>query len=184
MPPTATSSQKSHSDPPKPRSRASRSRKVKSSKTSKQSNKKPKISQEKKAPMKTPPATFAPKPEPNLDSISIQTPSIPTSISVIPDIPKSQRSICSNKTGTSTSNASNFVTLEQFEHLKQNMATKEDISKISQALADLAKAQTAPLYKGDAQSYDTADGLDADNYLNRSLYGHNTFVRTCVTDNK
>jgi hypothetical protein len=85
MAPTPTSSQQSHPDPPKTRSKTSRSRKGKSSKSSKQKTTDSKIQQEEKVQTAPPPATFASKPAPLLDTSSICSPKIPTSISVRPE---------------------------------------------------------------------------------------------------
>ena len=124
MAPTSTSSQQSHPDPPKTRSKTSRSRKGKSSKSSKPKTTASKTQQEEKVQTAPPPATFSSKTAPLLDTSSICSPKIPTSISVHPDKHKSNTSVYSNKTGASNSNVSNFVTLKQFEDLKQNMATQ------------------------------------------------------------
>ena len=71
----------------------------------------------------------------------------------VPDVPESNMSICSHRSKNSRSTQSNYVTIEQFEDLKQNMATKEDmsmmatkedISMIAQALAKLAMKDTDP----------------------------------------
>ena len=61
------------------------------------------------------------------------------------------------------------------------MATKEDILMITQEFNDLAKAKRAPLLQRDEPIYGTPDEYDVENYLNKSLYGHNPYAHTSNT---
>lgn len=85
-------------------------------------------------------------------------------------------SIHSHRTKPSSSTQSNYVNIEQFyeqfEYLRHNMATKEEISKIAQALANLAKKKTEPYFEkwGYKKTYNTPPELYEGSYMERNPY--------------
>ena len=153
MPPKASiPPKKSQPGPPATRSRTRTGKSSRSSNKSRTSKRKQNRHMQKpsiafKAPTTSDRSTKTPPP-PLKDSTiadSASTQSIPSTINVpVPDVPTSNMSIHSQKSATSRSTRSKYVTIEQFNDLKRNMPTKDDIAMIAKSLAELTMKQNEP----------------------------------------